>query len=99
MVSKRAIWVERIESWQRSGVSVAGFCRSKNLSRAQFVYWQRALGAAKVASANVPMLVPVRIDAVPVSSLELALPNGLRLRVPPGFPSHEGVSVVRGLWA
>ena len=99
MSSKRGVWVERMESWQLSGVSVAAFCRAENLSRAQFVYWQRALGAVKVASAKRPMLVPVRVDTVPVSALELALPNGLRLRVPPGFPSHEVVSLVRGLCA
>lgn len=99
MSSKRAVWAERVESWQRSGLSVAAFCRAEGLNHPQFVYWQRALGATKALRAKTPMLVPVRVDAMPVSALELALPNGVRLRVPPGFPSHEVLSLVRGLCA
>jgi hypothetical protein len=69
------------------------------LNYPQFVYWQRALGATKAVSAKAPMLVPVRIDVGSEAMLDLVLPQGLRLRVPAGFPSHEVIALVRGLCA
>ena len=97
MSSKRAMWVERIKAWQRSGLCVTAFCRAEDLNYPQFVYWQRALRATKSTGTTSSMLVPVRIDAVSSSALELALPNGLRLRVPAGFPCDEVITLARGL--
>lgn len=97
MRSKRAVWAERIEAWQRSDLSAAAFCRAEGLNYPQFVYWQRAVGATKRVSAKAAMLVPVRIEGSSAGVLELMLPQGLRLRVPAGFPSHEVVALVRGL--
>lgn len=99
MSSKRAMWVESIEAWQRSGLSVAAFCRAEDLNYPQFVYWQRALRATKSTGITSSMLVPVRLDAASSSALELALPNGLRLRVPAGFPCNEVITLARGLYS
>jgi hypothetical protein len=95
MSSKRAVWVSRLETWQRSGLSVAAFCRSQCLSRAQFVYWQGVLGdTAGRGRSLVPVVVAERLT---VALLEVELPNGVRLRVPSGFPSSDVVTLVRGL--
>jgi hypothetical protein len=62
MSSKRAVWVSRLETWQRSGLSVAAFCRSRCLSRAQFVYWQGVLGdTAGRGRSLVPVVVAERL--------------------------------------
>ncbi len=78
-----AHWRGQVENWRDSGQSQQGFCKTHNLSYAQFIYWRRKFegkskgGQTQTASA----LVPVRCK-VPVSDpgLTLVLPSGLELR-------------------
>lgn len=74
-------------------MSAAAFCRERDLSYAQYMYWQRRLGNP------VRALVPVRVDAAatPAASLsvEVAL-TGSSLRVS-GMAIADVVALVRGL--
>lgn len=100
MSSKRAVWRNRLEAWRASGQSVAAFCRSRGWSRAQFVYWQRAFSREDALS-----LVPVVVNAQATppgagfGAIEVVLPNGICVRVPPGQGMAETVVLVRGLLA
>lgn len=102
MSSKRAQWRERVKAWQKSGESVAGFCRSRGVNYAQFVYWQRVLGTEREEGVS---LVPVRVDtavvetavvASPSAAIEVMLPSGVRVRVPAGCVA-QAIALVRGL--
>ncbi len=96
MSSKLAVWRDRLEAWRESGESAASFCRSRRLSYAQFVYWQRALRSKRDEA--VP-LVPVLVESSAVSSpavIEVVLPNGLRVFMPFGDVA-EAIALVRGL--
>lgn len=75
MSSKRAGWAKRMQAWERSGQSRAAFCRAHGLSPATFDYWRRRLRESSRA------LVPVIISEAPAMPIEIALPNGLRLRM------------------
>jgi len=77
MSSKRLMWAKRIEMWRASGESVAGFCRARGLTYAQFVYWQRVMRTSPAGA-----LVPVVVEAPAVlrSPIEVALPNGVQVR-------------------
>ena len=96
MSSKRAVWRGRLDLWRESGESAASFCRSRRLSYAQFVYWQRALCSERDDAVS---LVPVMVESMALSSplvIEVVLPNGMRVFV----PSHgvaESIALVRGL--
>ena len=57
MVGKAEIWVERLSACRASGLSAAAFCREQGWSYAQYMYWQRRLGAPTGG------LVPVRVVA------------------------------------
>lgn len=98
MADQRAAWLERVEAWQASGESVAAFCRSRGLTYSQFIYWQRVLRTP--ARGEAPLLVPLVVEAEAMSALrapiELALPNGVRLRVPCGSMT-DVIALVRGL--
>ena len=79
MSNKRAVWRNRIDAWQNSGVSAAACCRSRSLEYSQFVYWQRVLRD------ETRSLVPVVVESAgmaPALMLELALPNGKRPAAP-----------------
>ena len=79
MSDKRVVWARRVAAWRSSGESAAGFCRTRGLSHAQFVYWQRVLREAQPGSMG---LVPVVVEAAGSADapIELRLPNGVQAR-------------------
>jgi hypothetical protein len=77
MQSKREHWTKRLEAWSRSGQTRVAFCRSQRLNLSTFDYWRRMLRDALPSTA----LVPVVVSASTVSSIEIVLPNGIRLQV------------------
>ena len=97
MSSKRAAWRERLKAWQKSGESVAAFCRFRGVNYAQFVYWQRVLRMEREEGVSlVPVMVEAAVASSPSALMEVALPNGVRVRVPPGCVA-EAIALVRGL--
>lgn len=76
-------WLERIQSWQQSGLSQNAWCQQNDISASKFGYWKRKLetiSAAKPAqhSAFVPV-IPDQQSAEPSanSQLTVAFPNGV----------------------
>jgi hypothetical protein len=87
--------MKRVEAWRESGQSVAAFCRSRDLTYSQFVYWQRRLRG------EVLSLVPVVVaKAEPCSAaaaaVDLDLPNGVRVRLA-SVSIADVITLVRGL--
>jgi hypothetical protein len=66
----------------------AQFCSCEGVSLPSFYSWRRRLTAAATAASGTddlgPPLLPVRLQILP-ASLELALPGGAVLRIPPGI--------------
>ena len=83
---KEQQWRQCLERWQRSGLSVAAFCRRQGVSEARFYAWRRTLARRDAAQ---PAFVPVRVlsepASVPDGRLELVLCNGRRLLLARGF--------------
>lgn len=96
MSSKRAVWRGQLDLWRESGESAASFCRSRRLSYAQFVYWQRAL---RSQGDDAVSLVPVMVESTAPSSplvIEVVLLNGMRVFMP-STGVAEAIALVRGL--
>jgi transposase len=80
----RQSWIERLDRFAASSLSVVAFCRREGISCHAFYYWKHKLAAEPAASANgAPRLLPVRLLPQP-SPIEVALPQGPVLRVVPG---------------
>ena len=78
----RQAWVERLDRFATSGLSVIAFCRSEAVSCHAFYYWKHKL-AAETAPANDPhRLLPVRLLGQS-SPVEVVLPSGPVLRLAP----------------
>ena len=75
MSSKRVQWAKRVRAWEQSGQTRAVFCRTHGLNPATLDYWRRMLREASRA------LVPVVVNGAGAMLVEIALPNGLRLRM------------------
>ena len=96
-MGKRSMWLKQMSAWRESGQSAAAFCRSRELTYSQFIYWQRVV---RTSPGEAPLLVPLVVKAEAMSPqrapVELELPNGVRLRVPCGSMADVMV-LVRGL--
>jgi hypothetical protein len=91
-VAVRQAWVERLARFPAAGLTPAQFCAHEGVSLASFYAWKRRLSAAAEPTAtgpalpdpdSGPRLLPVRL-AAPDRAVELVLPRGVVLRLPPG---------------
>jgi hypothetical protein len=87
----REVWLDRLARFPSSGLTVAQFCAVEAVSVPSFYSWKRRLAAEALGTAVPhppggdpgPRLLPVRLASAP-AAVELVLPGGAVLRVPPG---------------
>ena len=96
-------WRNTIGQWQRSGLSVCDICSERQLGQANFYAWRRELAkrdrTLQRDRASQPPLkfVPVQLRADAL--LEIALPDGLVVRVPPAVEPAAVAALVKALRA
>ena|SRR5262245_37447524 len=96
----RELWQDRLARFPSSGLTVAQFCALEAVSVPSFYSWRRRLAAQTSGAAAPhhpdgdprPRLLPVRLASAP-AAVELVLPSGAVLRVPPG----SDLALVRAL--
>src|SRR5262245_40357139 len=75
-------WQRRFHRFSRRGLTVAAFCAREGISTASFHAWKRRLRDADSAAAR---SLPVRlVEPTGSAPVELLLPSGCALRLPPG---------------
>ena len=84
----REVWAERLARFPDSGLTPAQFCALEAISLPSFYAWRRRLATEAAAPADAagdqsPPLLPVRLQP-PAPAVELVLPSGAVLRLPPG---------------
>jgi transposase len=87
----RELWLDRLARFPASGLTVAQFCAIEAVSLPSFYAWRRRLAAEVAAEATPqdpgndlgPRLLPVRLQPA-AAAVELVLPTGAVLRLPPG---------------
>lgn len=93
-MATRAEWAKRVDRWQKSGLSAEDFAKRAGIERPkQLVWWRWKLRSSPPSPPPIQFL-PVRVvDAAPplvsassaAPAIEVVLPNGRVVRVPPGF--------------
>jgi transposase len=89
--SARQDWVERLDRFARSGLRPTEFCLAEGVSLPSFYSWRRRLSHEPSSPTTPPpsdrqagpRLLPVRLTSAN-AVVELVLPSGTVLRVPPG---------------
>ncbi|WP_437975343.1 IS66 family insertion sequence element accessory protein TnpB [Sorangium sp. So ce295] len=94
-MATRVEWAERVERWERRGLSAEKFARREGYKPEQLYWWRwklRADGPSQPSPSSLtepPRFLPVHVvaDASPVVTepIEIALPKGRVVRVRPGF--------------
>jgi len=102
---KQDRWLQLMRLWQRSHISVRGFCRRRQVSEARFFSWRRVLrqrgllNDAIRSKTSIPAPAFVKLTtrhAEPtVSPVELVLNQGRVLRLRPGFDADMLLELVR----
>lgn len=85
-VERRRYWSDLIRRQQRSGKSVAAFCREQGVTAVSFYQWRTRLGRER------SQLVPAEVSFVPLplaqvmptrsSKFTVRLPNSVQVTVP-----------------
>src|SRR5262245_19909654 len=90
--ARERLWRKRIARWKASGLRPGDVCNREGVTLTAFAHWRKEVVArdARMAATDEPTFVPVRITpAVVTPALDVVLPSGLVVRVPPGFdPTH-----------
>lgn len=85
MSGKRAnkweLWRSRMQRFRASGLSVTRFCAQERISQPSFYQWRKRLADVALGSSP-PTFIPVRVTHA--TSIEIHLPSGARICVPPG---------------
>jgi len=91
MASEREqLWRLRVVEQRASGLTVRAFCQRHALREPSFYFWRRTLAERDRANSRPaePAFVAVETPAVasllPTAMIEVHLPNGTRVSVPPG---------------
>jgi transposase len=95
----RQRWVERLQRFQASHLTVAQFCLAEGVSVPAF-YQQRRLLAAESSTepSGRPTVVPVRI-AQPTPAVEVVLPSGALIRFSADCDPERVAAVLRAVGA
>ena len=83
----RRKWQRLVSEQERSGQTVAAFCRERKLGASHFFWWKkrlRASAAAKFVEVQLAAVAPAP-GAIGDRRVEVVLRNGRSLRVGPGF--------------
>ena len=101
-------WLERLESYKASGLSVDEFCLSEGLAKSTYYRWLERLKnglpeemveegeSRKRIESGGAVFVPISLKASPV---EIELPNGGVVRLPLGVGQVVLVEVIRAVGA
>jgi hypothetical protein len=98
---KQQLWLERIQRWHCSQLTIRDFCARHHLSEPSFYGWKRILAERGLlpqvsaataqpntaASPTAPLFVAATLAATDPTPqpLEIVLPDGLAVRVAAGF--------------
>ncbi len=85
-MATRRLWQQRLQRFEQGRLTVAAFCQAEDVSPASFYRWRQILGRGTAANSVRPAatrghaFVPVQVMAA--ATIEVHLPNGVRLAVP-----------------
>ena len=74
-------WPARLADWNRSGLSIAAWCRNNAVCYQTFLYWRKRLDVRRPESTGIFLQLTAPADPEPIA-LEC---NGIFVHVPAGF--------------
>jgi hypothetical protein len=95
----RQRWVDRVQRFHDSDLTVAQFCLAEGVSVPAFYFWRRTLAAESATEPrDRPTVVPVRV-ARPAPAVEVVLPSGALLRFSADCDPRHVAALLRAVGA
>ena len=94
---RERFWREAVAGHKKSGLSVRAFCVDRGLSEPSFYAWRRELGQRGRAPMTPPAATFVPVQVVADSTVEVVLPSGVVVRVPPATDAMAVARLVAAL--
>jgi hypothetical protein len=99
-------WRERIDEWRRSKLSIAEYCRQKQLSQPSFFAWRKRLAgddAVPGRGRSRPIengrdqssFIELPLSAWPTKGVQITLPGGAVVVLPPDASGELVVAAIR----
>ena len=77
-----------LDEWRRSGLTIAGFARERDMSAPRLYWWRRRLSKAVAAAAPAMSLVPAKIvTRSEAAAVVIRLPSGVAIEMANASPS------------
>jgi len=98
-VSER-MWRGRYDRWKASGLSMSEFATKERVKKGSWTWWIRRLEKFEQDEAANMTFVRVtngEVQSVPTVTLEIIMPNSIRLRVPSDAPMVQIAQIVMAL--
>lgn len=84
--SRRRYWLEHVTRWESSGQSIMGYCSAHELSEKSFHYWKKMVKHSAASSEGTRLsFAELQLVAPQQAAIEIALGEGRRVQVHPGF--------------
>lgn len=88
---KHFFWNDHIQRWEESGLSQPAYCETHGIKLSTFSYYRYIYLKSQQRSSPVGFVsIKPKVENAPLSvnSLQLLLPNGIRVMVAPEVPEH-----------
>ena len=87
------MWKQRVEAYEKSGLSKAQFCRERQLSAPTFWYYYRKFNPLHkpVMRESVSGFIPLKSALIPSAAAEVSLhfASGIKVTIPAQVNSHH----------
>jgi hypothetical protein len=92
----RAQWRELVTEFEASGLTAEAFAAGRDLHPDTLRWWRHRLRREEPTALLAPRFVPIALPAV-LSTIEVELRNGIRLRLPPPSSPRALTELARAL--
>jgi hypothetical protein len=89
--ARERLWRMRLARWKASGLPAREFCAREGVTPTAFAHWRKEIRNhdVRAVATSAPAFVPVHVTPGAAPTIELTLPGGSVVRIPPGFdPAH-----------
>ncbi len=95
--TRRESWLQRMERFAQSNLTVKNFCAQENISVPSFYQWKKKLAPTKATESRVAAFLPVQLDPLLRTlsglTIQVNLPGGAQVQVPQGLGSEAMVTL------